>query len=140
MKSENSIWATLLVEYELTQNAAAWFDAIIWGSFVVCLSMASIVGYAIMSILVTHFVMILVPVGIMAAWYGFFLRHKKIQSLKFRRLHEIEAALGMKQHRMVHDYDKNGFKAFNSEALFIIILFSFPAVIMLMAAFSKIGK
>jgi hypothetical protein len=131
MNKENSTLATLLVEYELTQKAAFYFDLIIWGSFIVCFLIEVFMFEKMQSLIFSHPFFISFPPLVLAAWYGFFLRHKKIQEMKFMRLHKIEEMTGMCQHFIVRIFDRqNKTKFINTEmlclflSLFVMVFYS----------------
>jgi hypothetical protein len=39
-------------------------------------------------------------------WWRFVRRWRSLQTLKYQRMHELEAELGFRQHRLVHEADE----------------------------------
>lgn len=96
----------LRLEYEKTQDMATHYDRLNWsiGSILVAgvFIMIGVVGDEIQLypyLAFFSFVALLI-------WRLYYKRHKEIQQVKFRRLHDIEKVLRLQQHLRVDCADK----------------------------------
>lgn len=130
----------LRLEYEKTQEMAIHYDTLNWtiGSILIAgvFVTIGIVGEKIQ--LYPH--LAIFSFIVLGVWRLYYKRHKEIQRIKFRRLHEIEKRLKMAQHLRVNRYDKTGeMFGLKGDHCANILFMGIPAILLVLWFINQVG-
>lgn len=98
----------LRLEYEKTQEMAIHYDTMNWGIGAILIAgVFGMVGLSGDNVEAYPFLALLSAI-VLFIWRVYYMRHKAVQKIKFKRLQEIEKELKMQQHLLVDCADKAG--------------------------------